>query len=151
MGRKLQRIECRLRGRQICQDKWDWRRSRDIWSRRLNILNAAAGAFTEHAPLIVISGAPPARSRESGALVHHLVSNYYLQFEIFRKVTADAAILMDPNTVPDEIDCVITSYISRKTPVYLEIPSDIVYVPCRLPQKLHDPAPLFSDEESLLE
>ena len=41
----------------------------------LSILNAAAGAFAEHVPLIIISGAPPASRRESGALMHHLVSN----------------------------------------------------------------------------
>ncbi len=117
----------------------------------LSILNAVAGAFAEHVPLIVISGAPLARRRESGALVHHLVSNYYLQLEIYRKVTTDAAILMDPNTAPDEIDRVIRNCISRKLPVYLEIPSDMVHAPCRPPQKLPDAAPLFSDEDSLTE
>jgi len=117
----------------------------------LSILNAAAGAFAERVPLIIISGAPPARSRESGALVHHLVSNYYLQFEIFRKVTTDAAILLDPNTAPDEIDRVIMSCISRKMPVYLEIPSDIVRAPCRQPRKLHYVEPFFSDKDSLSE
>ena len=49
----------------------------------LSILNAVAGAYAERVPLIVISGAPPARRREAGALVHHLVSDYYLQLDIF--------------------------------------------------------------------
>ncbi|MCE5282689.1 MAG: thiamine pyrophosphate-dependent enzyme [Deltaproteobacteria bacterium] len=117
----------------------------------LSILNAAAGAFAEHVPLIIISGAPPARSRESGALVHHLVSNYYVQYEIFRKVTTDAAILTDPNTAPDEIDRVLRHCISRKLPVYLEIPSDMTDALCRPPQELADAAPPISDEDSLTE
>ncbi len=117
----------------------------------LSILNAAAGAFAEHVPLIVISGAPPARRRESGALVHHLVSNYYVQLEIFRKVTTDAAILTDPNTAPDQIDHVIRSCIAWKLPIYLEVPVDIASAPCRPPRELPDPARLSSDEDSLAE
>ena len=117
----------------------------------LSILNAAAGAFSEQVPLIVISGAPPAQRRESGALVHHLVSNYYVQLEIFRKVTADAAILTDPDKAPDEIDRVIRNCISRKLPVYLELPSDMTHAPCRPPQELSDARPLVSDEDALAE
>jgi TPP-dependent 2-oxoacid decarboxylase len=117
----------------------------------LSILNAVAGAFAEHVPVIVINGAPPARRRESGAMVHHLVSNYYLQLDIFRKITADAAILTDPSTAPDEIDRVIRSCISRKLPVYLELPADMTNVACRAPGELHHTAPLTSNEESLAE
>jgi len=102
-------------------------------------------------PLIVISGAPPAGRRESGALVHHLVSNYYLQLEIFRKMTADAAILTDPNTAPDEIDRVIGNCISRKLPVYLEVPADITHAPCRAPGAFPGAVAPVSDEDSLTE
>jgi len=117
----------------------------------LSILNAAAGAFAEQVPLIVISGAPPARRRETGALVHHLVSSYDLQLEIFRKVTTDAAILTDSNTAPNEIDRVIRNCVARKLPVYLEVPTDIACSPCCPPQGLLDPLPLFSDKDSLAE
>ena len=117
----------------------------------LSILNAVAGAFAEHVPVIVISGAPPARRRESGAMVHHLVSNYYLQLDVFRKITADAVILTDPNTAPDEIDRIIRNCIARKLPVYLELPADIANAPCRLPGKLLYATPLTSDEDSLAE
>ena len=117
----------------------------------LSILNAAAGAFAEHVPLIVISGAPPARRRESGALVHHLISDYYLQLEIFKKVTIDAAILTDPNTAPEEIDRVIRNCVAQKLPVYLELPADIACAPCRPPEALLDHTALSSDEDSLAE
>jgi indolepyruvate decarboxylase len=115
----------------------------------LSILNAAAGAYAEHVPLIIISGAPPARRREAGALVHHLVSDYYLQLDIFKKVTVDAAILIDPRTAPDEIDRVIRNGQLHKLPVYLELPADIALAACRPPLPLAHQAALSSDEESL--
>lgn len=118
----------------------------------LSALNAVAGAFAEHVPLVLISGAPPARRRETGAMVHHLVSNYYLQLDIYRKITADAAILTDTNTACDEIDRVIRNCITRKLPVYLELPIDMSRMPCRRPDgPLAGIAPLPSDEDSLVE
>jgi TPP-dependent 2-oxoacid decarboxylase len=117
----------------------------------LSILNAVAGAFAEQVPMIVISGAPPGRRRESGAMVHHLVSNYYVQLDIFRKITVDAAILTDPGTAPDEIDRVIRNCITRKLPAYLELPADIIKAPCREPGELLLSAPLTSNAESLAE
>ncbi|MHB8772276.1 MAG: alpha-keto acid decarboxylase family protein [Syntrophales bacterium] len=117
----------------------------------LSILNAVAGAFAEHVPLILINGAPPARRREAGALVHHLVSDYYLQLEIFRKLTADAAILTDPDTAPAEIDRVIQNCLARKLPVYLELPADMAKAPCRPPGELSAAAPVPSDEAGLEE
>lgn len=115
----------------------------------LSILNAVAGAYAERVPLIVISGAPPARRRNAGALVHHLVSDYYLQLDVFRKVTIDAAILTDPQTAPDEIDRVIRTGILHKLPVYLELPADMAHAPCRMPAPLTHSVTLMSDEESL--
>ena len=115
----------------------------------LSILNAVAGAYSERVPLIVISGAPPARRREAGALVHHLVSDYNLQLDIFKKVTVDAAILSDPLTAPDEIDRVIRNGIIHKLPVYLEIPMDVAHAACRPPTPRTDSLTLHSDEESL--
>ena len=117
----------------------------------LSILNAVAGAFAENVPLIVISGAPPSRRRESGALVHHLVSGYYLQLEIFRKLTTDATILTDPDTAPEEIDRVIRNCVAQKLPVYMEVPADIACAPCRPPRELSESIPLFSDADGLAE
>jgi len=118
----------------------------------LSIINAVAGAFAEHVPLIVISGAPPARRRESQAMVHHLVSHYYLQLEIFKKITTDAAILTDPGTAPEEIDRVLLNSLTRKLPAYLELPADIALAPCRQPGKWSfTVSPVDSDEESLAE
>ncbi len=102
----------------------------------LSILNAVAGAYAEHVPVLIISGAPPSRRRESGALVHHLVANYYMQLDVFRKMTAEAALLVNPVTAPDEIDRVIRNCLETKLPGYLELPADIVHAGCREPGEL---------------
>jgi indolepyruvate decarboxylase len=117
----------------------------------LSIINAVAGAFAEHVSVIVINGAPPARRREAGALVHHLVANYYLQLDIFKKITADAALLSDPNTAPDEIDRVIRNCMAHKLPVYLELPADITNAPCREPGEPLTFVQLTSNPDSLAE
>ena len=117
----------------------------------LSILNALAGAYAEQVPVIIVSGAPPARRRESQAMVHHLISSYYLQLDICKKMTVDAAILTDPATAPDEIDRVVAACVAHKLPVYLELPSDVAVAPCRAPGELRLEAPATSDEESLEE
>ena len=117
----------------------------------LSILNAVAGAYAERIPLIIISGAPPTGQKASGALVHHLISDYYLQLVMFKKITCDTAVLSSANTAPEEIDSVIRNCIIQKLPVYLEIPSDIALAPCRSPGEMPDLAPLPSDKTSLAE
>ena len=117
----------------------------------LSIINAVAGAYAEHVPVIVISGAPPARRREAGALVHHLVSNYYLQLDVFKKITIDAVLLADPNTAPDEIDRVIRNCMVHKLPGYLELPADITHTPCRPPGEPLTFTQLTSNPDSLAE
>ncbi len=115
----------------------------------LSIINATAGAYAEQVPMIVISGAPPSKRRESGALVHHLVANYQLQLEIFRKVTADAVMLTNPETAPAEIDRVLTTCIQRKLPGYIEIPADMAVAPCRRPTAPLQPGKAASDPVAL--
>ena len=116
-----------------------------------SIMNAVAGAYAEHVPVIIINGAPPARRREAGVMVHHLVSNYYLQFDIFKKITVDAALLVDPTTAPEEIDRVIRNCIAHKLPVYIELPADINHASCRAPEELLTSLPLTSNPDSLTE
>jgi len=114
-----------------------------------SIINAVAGAYAEHVPLIIINGAPPARRREAGAMVHHLVSNYYLQFDIFKKITIDAVLLVDSVTAPEEIDRVISNCLAHKLPGYIELPADITHAPCHAPVGSLIVQPLISNTDSL--
>jgi len=117
----------------------------------LSLVNAVAGAFSERVPVVVISGAPHTARRRSNALVHHLTRDYGLQFDVFRKITCDAALLVDPSTAPDEIDRVLSSCLSKKGPVYLEIPMDMALARCRTPEPISFVKPPRSDPEALSE
>ena len=117
----------------------------------LSILNAVAGAYAEQVPLIVVSGAPPARRREAGARVHHLVDTYQLQLDVYRKITAAATILTDPETAPAEIDRVLAACLARKLPGYIELPADMAGKPCRAPGPDGRRFPAVSDPARLAE
>ena len=101
-----------------------------------SILNAIAGAYAEQVPVVLISGSPSLARRQSNALVHHLTRDYSLQFDIYQKVTADSALLTDPQMAPQQIDRVLTNCLVRKRPVYLEIPQGIAHAVCRPPGPL---------------
>jgi TPP-dependent 2-oxoacid decarboxylase len=114
-----------------------------------SILNAIAGAYSEQVPLILISGAPATARRLSNTLMHHLISDYMLQYDVFRKVTIDAAFLTNPQTAPEEIDRVITNCMTYKRPVYIELPMDSQNLQCHAPKPISFTIDRTSDSESL--
>lgn len=93
-------------------------------------LNAVAGAYAERVPLIVISGAPYRAARERGLLLHHTFGDYDAQRTIFAHVTEAAVTLADPARAPQQIDEAIAACLRHSRPVYLELPSDVVDLPC---------------------
>lgn len=98
----------------------------------INIANALAQAYVESSPVVVISGAAGKHEFERSPHLHHLINKQvkegrdYTQFEIFRNLTVDQAVLEDPETAPDQIDRVLHSCLLHKKPVYIEIPRDRV-------------------------
>ncbi|MBP7654468.1 alpha-keto acid decarboxylase family protein [Candidatus Dependentiae bacterium] len=117
----------------------------------LCLLNAVAGAYAEHIPVIIISGAPARHRRSAGALVHHLIADYDTQLDIFKKVTIDAAILNDPLSAPDMIDRVLSKVLTHKLPGYIELPGDMPNIKCRPPVPLTFTSISQSDPDSLHE
>src|SRR5246127_1500601 len=61
-----------------------------------NIVNAVAGAYAERSPVVVIAGAPGARERAAGFMLHHQARTIDTQANVFREVTCDQAVLSDP-------------------------------------------------------
>lgn len=116
-----------------------------------SILNAVAGAFAENVPLVVVSGAPPGRVRAAGALVHHLVGDYMLQADVFRRFTAATAFLSDASTAPAEIDRVLSAALAARLPGYIEIPMDVARMPCAPPGPLPSFVPPASNPAALAE
>ena len=95
-----------------------------------NIVNAIAGAYAERSPVVVIAGAPGARERASGFLLHHQARSVDTQLAVFKEITCDQAVLDNPDTAPQEIARVLRSARERSLPVYIEFPRDMVGAVC---------------------
>ena len=108
-----------------------------------NVLNATAGAYAERSPVVVVAGAPGARERTGGFMLHHQARTIDTQAAIFREVTCDQAILTDAASAPGEIARVLRSARERSLPVYIEFPRDMVAVQVEpvgmLPRRTADP------------
>lgn len=112
----------------------------------LNMVNAVAGAYAEKSPVVVISGAPGLGEATSGLLLHHQAKTLNSQFEIYREITCDQARLTDARTAPQEIARVLASCLRQSRPVYIELPRDMVGVPC---EPVVAEAPKLADQEAL--
>jgi indolepyruvate decarboxylase len=91
----------------------------------LKIANAAAQAFAERSPVVIISGAPGVKERQRNTLVHHKVRNFDTQQRVFAELTVGTAVLDDPTTAAAEIDRVLSLCKRHSRPVYIELPRDM--------------------------
>jgi indolepyruvate decarboxylase len=92
----------------------------------LSLMNAVVGAAAESVPLIVISGAPARRVRKNRLLIHHTNGNLNLQLALYQQFCPFAAVINDPKTAGVIIDTALQACATRKQPVYLELPVDMV-------------------------
>jgi len=111
-----------------------------------NVVNAIAGAYAERSPVVVIAGAPGARERTSGVLLHHQARTVDTQLAVFREITCDHAVLDDAASAPARIASVLRSARERSLPVYIELPRDMTDVAAApvpvLPRRPADPSAL---------
>lgn len=94
----------------------------------LKVANAAANAWAEQVPLLIISGAPGIAERESDPLLHHRVKDFDTQLRVFAELTCAQAVLSSPHNAADEIDRVIRTMLSQQRPGYIEVPRDMVTI-----------------------
>lgn len=94
----------------------------------LKVTNAAANAWAEQVPLLILSGAPGVGERENDPLLHHKVKTFDTQFNVFTELTCAQAVLNSPHNAADEIDRVIRTMLSEQRPGYIEVPRDMVGV-----------------------
>jgi indolepyruvate decarboxylase len=120
-----------------------------------NVVNAIAGAYAERSPVVVIAGAPGARERVSGFLLHHQARTIDTQLAVFKEITCDQAVLTDPFTAPAQIARVLRSAREMSLPVYLEFPRDMVSAEVEsvipLPPRTPDPDALAECVDEILE
>lgn len=98
----------------------------------LKVANAAANAWAEQVPLLIISGAPGMGERANDPLIHHRVKGFDTQVNVFAELTCAQAVLSSTHTAADEIDRVIRTMLSEQRPGYIEVPRDMVAVPIDL-------------------
>jgi indolepyruvate decarboxylase len=116
----------------------------------LSAINGIAGAYSEHVPVILISGSLPLRSIQRGDLMHHTLADQEKGnfCRMFAEVT-DAQARLTPENAVAEIDRLILTAWRRKLPVYLELPSDISYLEVEVPEHAFRLEMMPSKQESL--
>src|SRR5499433_3330033 len=101
----------------------------------MSAINGVAGSYSEHVPVICISGSIPLRSRDRGLGMHHTMADgswdHFLN--AYAQVTAARARLT-PRNAATEIDRLILTAWREKLPVYMELPSDIAYLEIEAPE-----------------
>ena len=112
----------------------------------LNMINPVAAAYAEKSPLVVLSGGPGKNEAKSGLLLHHQAKTLDSQFQIYREITCDQLRLDDAERAPTAIARVLANCLRHSRPVYIELPRDMVAVPC---QPVLAEAPPAVDREAL--
>jgi indolepyruvate decarboxylase len=101
-----------------------------------NTVNPVAGSFSEHVPLLVISGGPGEEERKLGTLIHHQAREIESQYRIFCEVTCAARVLTDPRTAARDLHEVTKAVWAEQRPGYLEIHRDMVDREIEVPDDL---------------
>jgi len=100
----------------------------------LSAINGIGGSYSEHVPVICISGSIPLRSIDRGQGMHHTMADgkwdHFLS--AYAPVTA-ARVRLTPRNAAAEIDRLILTAWREKLPVYMEFPSDIAYLDIEVP------------------
>lgn len=121
----------------------------------LNMVNSVAAAYAEKSPVVVISGGPGRAEASSGLLLHHQARSLDSQARIYQEVTCAQTRLDDPATAPQEIARVLRAAMTNSRPVYIEVPRDMVNVPCAavepLPPASFDPEALAACADEVLQ
>jgi indolepyruvate decarboxylase len=116
----------------------------------LSAVNGIAGAYSEHVPVILISGSLPLRAVQRGDLMHHTLIDREKGnlCRMFAEIT-DAQARVTPENAVAEIDRLILTAWRRKRPVYLELPSDIPYLEVAVPDSPLKLEMIPSEQKSL--
>ncbi|MDD5303873.1 MAG: thiamine pyrophosphate-binding protein [Elusimicrobia bacterium] len=118
----------------------------------LSVINAAAGAYSDDLPLLVLSGGPNTNDAAAGHRVHHTLGekDLYQASRCFEPVVRKVFVVRRADEAPQMIDEAIVLCLRDKKPVYLEIACNLAAsaVPAPAPLTL-PPARPHSDPASL--
>lgn len=94
----------------------------------LSAINAIAGSYAEHVPVVHIVGTPARHLQTSRAMCHHTLGDGKPRVfaEISKNVSVAQANLVDAEKAPGMIDDTIQQCLVHSRPVYIEMPADMV-------------------------
>ncbi len=94
----------------------------------LSALNAIAGAYSEHVPVVHIVGVPSTISQRDGMLLHHTLGNgnYNVFSDMSKEISVAMAKLNDPYDAASHIDHVLRECYVLSRPVYITLPTDMI-------------------------
>jgi TPP-dependent 2-oxoacid decarboxylase len=100
----------------------------------LSALNAVAGSYAEHVPVVHVVGSPASGAQAAARIVHHsLGDGVFTHFaDMHAKITCARAALTAANAGA-EIDRVLTAVRTQRLPGYLLIPADVAAAPATRP------------------
>ncbi|KAI0259828.1 pyruvate decarboxylase [Gloeopeniophorella convolvens] len=95
----------------------------------LSAINGIAGAFSEHVPIVHIAGVPSTGQQRDKPMLHHTLGDgrYDAYYKASEQFTWAQGSINDVETAAAEIDRVITACITSARPVYLTLPTDLVF------------------------
>ncbi|KAF7365283.1 Pyruvate decarboxylase [Mycena venus] len=95
----------------------------------LSAINGIAGAFSEMVPVLHIAGVPSTTQQKTKPMLHHTLGDgrYDAYIKAAENFTISQAILTDANTAAAEIDRILTDCMTRARPVYLTLPTNLVF------------------------
>jgi pyruvate decarboxylase len=119
----------------------------------LSALNAITGAYAEDLPVVIISGGPNTSSEVENHLLHHTTGevSYDYQKEIFSHITACSVIIKHVSDAPYLIDKAVETCVTRRKPVYIEVPCNIAGIKIPPPAKKWLHKEIVSHPETLAE
>lgn len=109
----------------------------------LSVINAAAGAYSDDLPVLVVSGGPNTNDAPANHLLHHTIAehDFYQAVKCFEPVVASTFVIRHAAEAPRMIDAAVSTCLAKRKPVYLEIACNLANAKVPLPATLSIPAP----------
>lgn len=116
----------------------------------LSAINGIAGSYAENVPVIKITGTPPTKVMENGAIVHHTLGDGKFDHfsNMYREITV-AQTNVTPEHAVEEIDRVLRACWNEKRPVHINLPIDVYNKPINKPTEPILYKPILSNKEAL--
>jgi len=118
----------------------------------LSVINAAAGAYSDDLPLLVVSGGPNTNDAPANHLLHHTLAehNFYHTEKCFEPVVGATFNIRHVGDAPRMIDAAVTACLAKRKPVYLEIACNLAGAPVPAPGPLTLPPPAGTSDPAAL-